>query len=106
LWVPHFDVAIESGAFLKTLSTTDYVDQAFVCIRSNLGSVVSCYSRPTPFPAGVMELSRETGYQKTAGSFIAEQYPDVTNSDWHFKFGGTSRVDLMKQAVETCLYKF
>jgi hypothetical protein len=105
--IPHdvvdFSVSIESGAFLKRFSKTEYVDQAVIMVRNQFETSM-CYTRATPIPAEAIKLSWATGYSKTAGCYIQQQF-QLSSSDWQYTLGGTGRVDLIKQGVQACLGK-
>jgi adenine/guanine phosphoribosyltransferase-like PRPP-binding protein/non-canonical (house-cleaning) NTP pyrophosphatase len=102
IWI----VSAESASYLKPYSTTEYVDQAVVVIENvRTGRRVYNHSYPVSIPADCMAQSITTGYQETAGKFIALKY-NTSATNWHLKVGGVSRPDLIKSAVEALLYEF
>lgn len=94
-------ISVENGIICEN---DKYYDIACIIIKrvSSLQlktNVIKTYTRKVEFPAKYFELSRDSGFQKTVGQFIAEEHPEVTHDDWHILFGGRTRVELIVEAL-------
>jgi non-canonical (house-cleaning) NTP pyrophosphatase len=98
--------AVESGLFIghDRTGATRYVDRAIVAIRVP-GDARSTVARSagTEFPARFVEAAMATGWKKVVEDFMMEQGVVDSPDETHLKFGGKSRYDLIREAVEKCL---
>jgi len=96
----NYHIGIENGIIYEN---GKYYDIACIMLCKpldlNKDSLIKTYTRKVEIPAKYFELSRDTGFQKTVGQFIAEEYPEVTHDDWHILFGGRTRGELIVEAL-------
>ena len=83
-----------------------FVDRCFVqvtfCADTDVRYQCHFFSEGVMAPIREVNLSLKVDGAKTAGSFIAAAY-DCDAKDWHKKFTGKSRVDIIEEAVKNCL---
>lgn len=94
----NFIIGIENGIICEN---GKYYDVACIMMSESkiLNNIIKTYTRKVEFPAKYFEMSRDSGFQKTIGQFIAEEHPEVTHDDWHILFGGRTRVELIVEAL-------
>lgn len=100
-------IAIENGI------DDHFEDRAFVVVIHN-GKTFVGHSFGLPVPVSIrglltnQELQKAkcnencTGYYKTAGEFISEQYPRVDHNNWHKMFG-MNRLDQIVGGITNTL---
>jgi non-canonical (house-cleaning) NTP pyrophosphatase len=95
-------VSMENGIINEKLNGVDVlVDRCYIICRifyNGHKKKVKGFSDGVTVPSECFTESYNTGFNKTAGDFIAKKY-DTNGTDWHQKLAGVSRKELIKAGM-------